>query len=95
VIPRATYRLQFREEFTFADAIALVQYFKRLGISHIYSSPILSAHKDSQHGYDVIDHSRINPELGGKDGLRALIACTLARFPAAVLISDCVRRLPA
>lgn len=73
--PRATYRLQFRREFPFAAAIPLVPYFRRLGISHVYASPILAARKGSTHGYDVIDHSRINPELGGEDGFRALIAC--------------------
>ncbi|HLY06250.1 MAG TPA: malto-oligosyltrehalose synthase, partial [Rhizomicrobium sp.] len=74
MIPRATYRLQFRREFTFADAIALVPYFRQLGISHIYASPILAARKGSAHGYDVIDHSRINPELGGEEGFRAAVA---------------------
>jgi len=78
VIPRATYRLQLRKEFAFAHAMALVPYFKRLGISHIYASPILAARKDSQHGYDVIDHSRISPELGGEDGFRALVTCLQA-----------------
>lgn len=75
MIPRATYRLQFRKEFPFAAAIPLVPYFRRLGISHVYASPILAARKDSAHGYDVVDHSQINPELGGEDGFRALIAC--------------------
>ncbi|HEX9160013.1 MAG TPA: alpha-amylase family glycosyl hydrolase, partial [Rhizomicrobium sp.] len=72
--PRATYRLQLNAEFTFAHATRLVPYFRRLGISHLYSSPILAARKGSPHGYDVIDHSRINPELGGEAGFRALVA---------------------
>ncbi|SEP41852.1 (1-_4)-alpha-D-glucan 1-alpha-D-glucosylmutase [Rhodospirillales bacterium URHD0017] len=70
--PRATLRLQFHRGFAFADAEALVPYFARLGVSHLYASPIATARPGSQHGYDVIDATRINPELGGKAGLRAL-----------------------
>src|SRR5215831_15218150 len=72
--PRATLRLQFHKNFTFADAGRLVPYFSALGISHLYASPILTARDGSTHGYDVIDPSRVNPELGGEDGLRALVA---------------------
>lgn len=72
MIPRATYRLQFHREFTFADAAKLSDYFAALGISHIYASPILAARAGSQHGYDVIDPGRINPELGGENGFRAM-----------------------
>ena len=68
----ATLRLQFHRGFTFADAAALVPYFARLGISHLYASPIATARPGSQHGYDVIDATRVNPELGGEEGLRAL-----------------------
>lgn len=74
MIPRATYRMQFHKGFTFADAVPLASYLARLGISHLYASPILAARAGSTHGYDVIDHSRINPELGGEDGFRALVA---------------------
>lgn len=88
MIPRATYRLQFHKGFTFADAIPLAPYFKRLGISHIYSSPILTARAGSAHGYDTIDHTRINPELGGDDGLRAFVAAL--RENALGLIVDIV-----
>jgi (1->4)-alpha-D-glucan 1-alpha-D-glucosylmutase len=70
--PRATLRLQFHRGFTFADAEALVPYFARLGVSHLYASPIAVARPGSQHGYDVIDATRVNPELGGEAGLRAL-----------------------
>ena len=70
--PSATLRLQLHRGFTFADAEALVPYFARLGISHIYASPIATARPGSQHGYDVIDATRVNPELGGEEGLRAL-----------------------
>ena len=51
--PRATLRLQFHSGFTFADAEALVPYFARLGISHLYASPIATARPGSLHGYDV------------------------------------------
>jgi (1->4)-alpha-D-glucan 1-alpha-D-glucosylmutase len=72
--PRATLRLQFHKNFTFADAARLARYFSVLGISHLYASPILAARPGSMHGYDVIDPSRVNPELGGEDGLRTLVA---------------------
>jgi (1->4)-alpha-D-glucan 1-alpha-D-glucosylmutase len=70
--PRATYRLQFHKGFTFADAAAEADYFAALGVSHIYASPILTARAGSLHGYDVIDHGSINPELGGEEGFRVL-----------------------
>jgi malto-oligosyltrehalose synthase len=72
--PRATMRLQFHKGFTFADAERHAPYFARLGISHVYASPITTARAGSMHGYDVIDPMRINPELGGEDGLRRLVA---------------------
>ena len=65
--PRATYRLQFHKEFTFDDAIAIVPYLARLGISHVYASPIHKARPGSTHGYDIVDHREINPELGGEE----------------------------
>lgn len=66
-IPDATYRLQFNKRFTFNDAIKIIPYLKNLGVSHIYSSPILKARVGSMHGYDIIDHNCINPELGSLD----------------------------
>jgi (1->4)-alpha-D-glucan 1-alpha-D-glucosylmutase len=71
---RATMRLQLHRAFGFADAAAQVDYAAGLGISHLYASPILGARAGSMHGYDVIDATRVNPELGGEDGLRALVA---------------------
>ena len=65
VTPRATYRLQLRPGFGFDEAAALVDYLADLGISHVYFSPNLQAAAGSTHGYDVIDHSRVNQELGG------------------------------
>ncbi|KFG69011.1 malto-oligosyltrehalose synthase [Microvirga sp. BSC39] len=66
--PRATYRLQFHKDFTFDDAVKIVPYLAKLGISHVYSSPIQAAAPGSTHGYDIVDHSVINPELGGEEG---------------------------
>src|SRR5260370_5482537 len=77
MIPRATMRLQFHRGFTFADAEALVPYFARLGVSHLYASRIAVARSGSLHGYDVIDPTTVNPELGGEAALRSL-AATLA-----------------
>src|SRR5262245_8321587 len=72
--PRATYRLQLNREFTFADATRAVPYLARLNISHLYASPILKARPGSMHGYDVTDHTRLNPELGTPEDFAALVA---------------------
>ena len=85
MIPRATYRLQFHKAFTFADAVALAPYFARLGVSHIYSSPIGTARAGSTHGYDQVDPTRINPELGGEEGFRAWVAALKAQGLGVVL----------
>ncbi|AJP71169.1 malto-oligosyltrehalose synthase [Sphingomonas hengshuiensis] len=77
--PRATYRFQFHKGFTFAAAEALVPYLDRLGISHVYASPITTARSGSMHGYDVADPTRINPELGGEPAFRSLVAALRAR----------------
>jgi (1->4)-alpha-D-glucan 1-alpha-D-glucosylmutase len=74
MIPRATYRLQFREGMTFDAAARLVPYLAGLGISHLYASPIFSAASDSAHGYDVVDHGCLDPELGGEAGFARLDA---------------------
>ncbi|MDO9345154.1 MAG: malto-oligosyltrehalose synthase [Pseudomonas sp.] len=71
---RATQRLQFHKGFTLDDAVPLVPYFARLGISHLYASPLLSARAGSMHGYDVVDPTSVNPELGGEPALRRLVA---------------------
>ncbi|MEO5919305.1 MAG: malto-oligosyltrehalose synthase [Candidatus Limnocylindrales bacterium] len=65
-LPRATYRVQLRPEFGFRAAGALAPYLAQLGISHVYSSPILQAAPGSTHGYDVVDPGRVNAELGGE-----------------------------
>src|SRR4051812_564357 len=71
-IPNATYRLQLTAKFGFDAAAAVVPYLKALGITHLYASPFMKARKDSAHGYDVIDHTQLNPELGGEDGFERL-----------------------
>jgi (1->4)-alpha-D-glucan 1-alpha-D-glucosylmutase len=63
-IPVATYRLQFNRDFTFAKATEIVPYLAMLGISHVYASPYLKARPGSMHGYDIIDHTQLNPEIG-------------------------------
>ncbi|HNP51591.1 MAG TPA: malto-oligosyltrehalose synthase [Nitrosomonas nitrosa] len=67
IIPRSTYRWQFHQGFTFEQGTALVSYLDQLGISHCYASPCLQARPASSHGYDIIDHNRMNMELGGED----------------------------
>jgi (1->4)-alpha-D-glucan 1-alpha-D-glucosylmutase len=62
--PRATYRLQFNAGFTFADATALLPYLEALGVSHVYASPYLKARPGSAHGYDIVSHDALNPEIG-------------------------------
>ena len=69
--PTSTYRLQFRDGMTFETAAALAPYLAKLGISHLYASPIFTAAPGSTHGYDVADFREIDPALGGVDGLRA------------------------
>jgi (1->4)-alpha-D-glucan 1-alpha-D-glucosylmutase len=66
--PRGTYRVQLTPDFGFDDAAGIAGYLARLGISHLYSSPVLQAAPGSRHGYDVVDHSRVNRELGGEQG---------------------------
>ncbi|GGA64673.1 maltooligosyl trehalose synthase [Edaphobacter acidisoli] len=64
-VPTSTYRLQLHKGFTFDDAAAIAEYLQELGISHVYCSPYLQAAPGSTHGYDVVDHLRVNVELGG------------------------------
>ena len=66
-VPSATYRLQLRPGFGFDEAAAVVLYLRDLGVSHVYCSPYLQASPGSTHGYDVVDHSRVNEELGGAE----------------------------
>lgn len=71
--PLSTYRLQFNAGFRFHDARQLVGYLHALGISHIYSSPILKARTGSSHGYDITDHNQLNPEVGSYEELKELV----------------------
>ncbi|MBW1990150.1 MAG: malto-oligosyltrehalose synthase [Deltaproteobacteria bacterium] len=70
--PSSTYRLQLTPSFTLADARAVAAFLADLGISHVYASPLFAARPGSTHGYDVLDPTRVNPELGGEEALEAL-----------------------
>jgi len=72
-IPRATARLQLHKDFTLDDAAQVVGYYAALGVSHLYTSPILTARPGSTHGYDVVDPTRVNAELGGEPALRRFV----------------------
>ena len=69
-----TYRLQLHAGFGFAAAAKAVPFLDRLGVSHLYLSPILQAAEGSMHGYDVIDHTRLSADLGGREAFGALAA---------------------
>ncbi len=84
----ATYRLQLHAGFGFADAEAVVPHLADLGVSHLYLSPVLQAVPGSLHGYDVLDHTRVNEELGGEPGLVSL--ATTAREHGLGLVVDVV-----
>lgn len=71
-IPLATYRLQLTADFDFDKAATIVPYLKALGITHLYASPVMKARKGSTHGYDTVDHTQFNPELGGEAGFARL-----------------------
>ncbi|KWF65569.1 malto-oligosyltrehalose synthase [Burkholderia pseudomultivorans] len=77
--PRATLRLQLHAGFTFDDAAAHVDYFARLGVSHLYLSPITTAEPGSLHGYDTVDYGAISAELGGEAGFVRLVDALRAR----------------
>ncbi|MDD5462264.1 MAG: malto-oligosyltrehalose synthase [Methylococcales bacterium] len=72
-IPVSTYRLQFNKNFTFAEATKLVPYLRQLGISHCYASPYLKARPGSTHGYDIVDHNELNPEIGSHEDFERFI----------------------
>jgi (1->4)-alpha-D-glucan 1-alpha-D-glucosylmutase len=81
----STYRLQVTREFPISSVTALVGYFDDLGVSHLYLSPLLAARAGTTHGYDVVDHTRLNPELGTETELYALAAALHARQMGIVL----------
>ncbi len=74
MIPRATYRIQLNAAFTFRDATSLLPYLAELGISHVYCSPYFQARPDSTHGYDVVNHNRLNPQIGSAEDLDRFVA---------------------
>ena len=84
-VPRATYRLQFHKGFTFEQANELAAYLQELGVGGVYASPILTARPGSVHGYDVINHDAINPEVGGEDQFEAFAMSLVKRDLALVL----------
>jgi (1->4)-alpha-D-glucan 1-alpha-D-glucosylmutase len=71
-VPTSTYRLQLVPGFGFREARDVVDYIDDLGIGGVYTSPYLRAERGSTHGYDVVDHASLNPELGTEDDYRAL-----------------------
>ncbi len=81
----ATARLQFHKGFTLDDGAALVPYLATLGISHLYASPIFRARAGSTHGYDIVDHTEINPELGGREALQRVVAALRAHDMGLIL----------
>lgn len=84
-IPRATYRFQFNSAFTFNQATALVPYLAALGISHCYASPYLKARPGSGHGYDIVDHAALNPEIGTPEEYEAFVAALHAHDMGQIL----------
>jgi len=78
-IPTSTYRLQLHRAFTLDDAHALVDYLEALGIGALYLSPVSRSRPGSEHGYDVIDHTVVDPELGGEPAFARLADATRAR----------------
>ncbi len=85
--PIATYRLQFNAQFTFSDARRIVAYLHDLGISDVYSSPLLRPRKGSMHGYDIVDANTLNPELGTDADFNELHGELVARGMG--LLLDC------
>ena len=74
MIPRATYRLQFNKSFGFDCAAAVAPYLAKLGASHVYASPYLKSRPGSMHGYDIVDHNALNPELGDEAAFARMVS---------------------
>ena len=72
-VPRATYRLQLHKDFGFDAVARITPYLARLGVSHIYTSPFLKARPGSMHGYDIVAHDQLNPELGGEAAYKRMV----------------------
>lgn len=71
-IPSATYRLQFNYRFTLKQCIEFIPYFHELGISDLYSSPLVKSTPQSLHGYDIVDCNQLNPEIGSEEELEIM-----------------------
>ena len=84
-IPAATYRLQFNRHFTFEDARRLVPYLEALGVSDVYASSYLAARPGSLHGYDIVNHNALNPEIGTADEFDRLTEALLDRGMGQIL----------
>ncbi len=82
---RATYRIQFHREFGFKDAEAIVPYLAKLGVSHLYASPIFRANPGSMHGYDIVDFGQLNPEIGTREEFN-LLSDTLRRHHMGLIL---------
>jgi (1->4)-alpha-D-glucan 1-alpha-D-glucosylmutase len=78
-VPLSTYRVQFSPHFRFTDGERIVPYLDALGIGQLYASPYFRARPGSEHGYDVVDHTRFNPEIGDEAEHRAMIDALHAR----------------
>ncbi len=84
-VATSSYRLQFHAQFTLRHALELVDYLARLGVSHVYASPILTARPGSTHGYDIVNHNQINPELGTQEDFEALVSALHRRGMGLIL----------
>jgi (1->4)-alpha-D-glucan 1-alpha-D-glucosylmutase len=78
-VPKSTYRLQFNRHFGFKDATEIIPYLQKLGISDIYSSPFFRSRPDSDHGYDVSNHNELNPSIGTRADLDAMVVALSER----------------
>src|SRR5215207_3956403 len=78
-VPGSTYRLQMHGGFSITDARRITPYLQSLGITHVYTSSLLAAKPGSTHGYDVVDHTRLNPEIGTDAELAAWVDNLRAR----------------
>ena len=78
-LPGSTYRVQLSRDFTFRQALEYVEYWHSLGITHLYAAPFLVARPGSAHGYDVVDHRTVNPEIGTEEDLARLHEALSAR----------------
>src|SRR5215212_2729780 len=84
-LPESTYRLQFHAGFTFRDAARIAPYLRNLGVTHVYASPYLKARPGSTHGYDIVDHRVLNPEIGTPEEFDEFVAALRSRDMGLIL----------